>query len=523
MNNLMRMLLLLLVQSLLYERCRQYQWYMIPNTHDDLGWLLTIDEYYQKSVKLIYESVLSELAKWDESKGERLKKKFVQSNVGFLKIFLNEKPEEADIKKELISRLIKRGQWEFVNGGVSQPDEACTSYEDLIENHYSGLRYLKKNFNVGTPYAWQLDPFGHSTGFFYLASKFGQTHVVFGRQSDAEKSERRKARTLQFRVELPENQSIIAHSLTSGYCAPSILNCEGDCDFAKFKKRQLETFLRYVAGSYRYDPLVLLGCDFSWKFAKNKFDYLDKVFGLYSNIQYSLFSEYAQQFESQMKDLPVRKGDFFVYQEEGITGDSWSGFFTTKPNLKYLIRNAGVKLRAVKNMLSRHFIDTISSEDERLSLLERINDISEDFGMFLHHDTITGTSVKYVDLDYKKLITMTTNKLESLFMQYIFKASKDVPPVDGPGQAMSLGDASAGEVFYKIGIYNPSLTNFAHDFQLLIMYAKEHPEIVVKMNGQAIESDIQCIDAIQNCRVVFLAPIPPLAFQIITFERKDKA
>lgn len=118
----------------------------------------------------------------------------------------------------------------------------------------------------------------------------------------------------------------------------------------------------------------------------------------------------------------------FVYQENGVTGDSWSGYFTTKPELKYIIRRAGTKLRSVKNMIANHFINNIKTEDERKNLVERITDIAEDFGMFLHHDTITGTSVKYVDLDYKKLITIFNNKLDKLFVEYIFKGLEEFNP-----------------------------------------------------------------------------------------------
>lgn len=59
---------------------------------------------------------------------------------------------------------------------------------------------------------------------------------------------------------------------------------------------------------------------------------------------------------------------------------------------------------------------------------------------------------------------------------------------------------------------------YAHEFQLAIDYATEFPELTVRMNGQAVESDIQCIDAIESCTVVFLAPIPPLTSKVMTFE-----
>lgn len=61
--------------------------HIVPHTHDDLGWNWTIGEYYNNSVRSIFTTVLSSLEK-------NPNRKFVYSEVGFLKIFLNDSNKE---------------------------------------------------------------------------------------------------------------------------------------------------------------------------------------------------------------------------------------------------------------------------------------------------------------------------------------------------------------------------------------------------------------------------------------------
>lgn len=45
-------------------------------------------------------------------------------------------------KKESVRNLIKTGQLNLVNGGLSAPDEACTNHDDLIDNFMSGHKFI---------------------------------------------------------------------------------------------------------------------------------------------------------------------------------------------------------------------------------------------------------------------------------------------------------------------------------------------------------------------------------------------
>jgi alpha-mannosidase len=80
-----------------------------------------------------------------------------------------------------VRELIKSGQLEFVNGGWSQPDEACSNYEDLLQNFNIAHRFLYQEFGVIPKIGWQLDPFGHSSTYAKLLCDLGYEALVLGR------------------------------------------------------------------------------------------------------------------------------------------------------------------------------------------------------------------------------------------------------------------------------------------------------------------------------------------------------
>jgi hypothetical protein len=47
--------------------------------------------------------------------------------------------------------LVQKGQLNIVNGGLAAPDEACTNYDDIIDNFMSGHRFLKEEVGVAAP------------------------------------------------------------------------------------------------------------------------------------------------------------------------------------------------------------------------------------------------------------------------------------------------------------------------------------------------------------------------------------
>lgn len=120
---------------------RQIKAHIVSHTHDDVGWLKTVDEYFtganevnaHASVSLILDTVIDELL-LDPSK------RFTYVEMKFLSMWWK---YQTDDMKSKVRMLVQQGRLEIVNAGWSMHDEACTHYEDIINNMYFGHNWLK--------------------------------------------------------------------------------------------------------------------------------------------------------------------------------------------------------------------------------------------------------------------------------------------------------------------------------------------------------------------------------------------
>merc|ERR1719376_44225 len=80
--------------------------HLVSHTHDDVGWLETVDQYYADQVQFILDTVVQELAN-DPAK------KFIYVEMAF---FWRWWKEQDDATRETVKGLVSRGQLEFING-----------------------------------------------------------------------------------------------------------------------------------------------------------------------------------------------------------------------------------------------------------------------------------------------------------------------------------------------------------------------------------------------------------------------
>lgn len=112
--------------------------HIVPHTHDDVGWLKTVDQYYYGSrsniqragVELILDSVVVELLR-DPTK------RFIYVESAF---FFKWWQEQSDELREQVKQLVQEGRLEFIGGAWSMNDEATTHYQSVIDQFTWGLR-----------------------------------------------------------------------------------------------------------------------------------------------------------------------------------------------------------------------------------------------------------------------------------------------------------------------------------------------------------------------------------------------
>ena len=154
--------------------------HIVPHTHDDVGWLKTVEQYYygqnhtirHACVSCILDSIIYALQL-------NPSRKFTFVEMAFFSMWWDEQP---DTIKQITKELVKNGQLAFVNGGWCMHDEATTHFMGMIDQTSLGHEFLLREFGYVPKVGWQLDPFGHSaTQASLLTSEAGFNALYLGR------------------------------------------------------------------------------------------------------------------------------------------------------------------------------------------------------------------------------------------------------------------------------------------------------------------------------------------------------
>uniref|UniRef100_A0A1I8IN08 alpha-mannosidase n=1 Tax=Macrostomum lignano TaxID=282301 RepID=A0A1I8IN08_9PLAT len=344
---------------------RRVNLHIVPHTHDDVGWLRTVDQYYYYSVQFILDNVIRELS-LDS------KRKFTYVEMAF---FYRWWREQSNSTRDQVRQLVANGQLHFAQGGWCMNDEATTHYADIVDQQTLGMRFLNDTFgDCARPrVGWQIDPFGHSKEFAALLAQMGLDAFYFARIHFLDEVQRVITRRMQFvwhasRDFGSPSADIFAGDFVSGYCYPPGTNYEGgdqpvqddpqlhDFNVAEaVRKFIVQVDLLRLA--HRTSHLLLtMGCDFAYENARKNFKIIDKLIAAVNanTSQHNLTAYYSSPdcYTKAVNDeglaYAVKTGDFFPYASG--PNSYWTGFYSSRPALKRLVRWASGHLQAVKQL-----------------------------------------------------------------------------------------------------------------------------------------------------------------------------
>lgn len=126
--------------------------HVCPHSHDDVGWLKTVDQYFygeknyiqRTNVNVEYSSVTAALL-------DNPLRKFMVVEIKFFKMWWD---LQTDDLRNKVRGLVRNKQLEFVNAGWSMHDEACPIYEDMIDNMMYGHDFVLKEFGEKPRIGW---------------------------------------------------------------------------------------------------------------------------------------------------------------------------------------------------------------------------------------------------------------------------------------------------------------------------------------------------------------------------------
>ncbi|EFJ05441.1 hypothetical protein SELMODRAFT_228, partial [Selaginella moellendorffii] len=410
--------------------------FVVPHSHNDPGWIKTVEEYYQERTRHILSNVVRSLQK-DH------RRKFIWEEVSYLKEWWK---DASPLEKDGFIALVRNGQLELVGGGWVMNDEANTHYYAIIEQMTAGNLWVVDNIGVAPTNAWSIDPFGHSSTMAFLLKRMGFRNMVIQRTHYEVKKSLASKKSLEFiwrqNWDSKNTTDILCHMMPFYFydiphtCGPEpAVCCQFDfwripgysnvlpCPWGRrpeaITDKNIEEKAAMLLDQYRKKStlyktnmlLVPLGDDFRYSSAaeaeaqfsnyQKLFDFINANSRMKMDVNFGTLEDYFQALHGTgVTDFPALSGDFFAYADK--EDDYWSGYYVTRPFYKALDRLLEETLRAA-NILFVFTQLKCNSTFGRLLLKEFRQNLvlaTENLALFQHHDGITGTATNHVVADY---------------------------------------------------------------------------------------------------------------------------
>ncbi|CAM6123916.1 unnamed protein product [Calypogeia fissa] len=439
---------------------------VVPHSHNDPGWLRTVEEYYQEKSRNILSTIVQALKK-DK------RRKFIWEEMSYLERWWR---DASDVERKDFKHLVKTGQLEIVGGGWVMNDEANSHYYAIIQQMIAGNVWLLDTLGVAAKNAWAIDPFGHSPTMAYLLRRMGFNNMLIQRTHYEVKKALAREKNLEFmwRQGWDEGNTtdIFCHMMPfysydiPHTCGPDpSICCQFDfwrlpsahslarCPWGKdpveinpenVKERAEMLLDQYKKKStlYRSNTLLIpLGDDFRYtsiREADLQFTNLQKIFDhinshayLRAKVNFGTLQDYFTTLREEVgraspiratpdsvPGFPTLSGDFFTYSD--VRQDYWSGYYVSRPFFKAMDRVLEETLRAADILFSLTLAHCQAEKSEfPFSSTSKLVSARRNLALFQHHDGVTGTAKTHVMQDYGTRIHSSVRDLQNLMIKSI--------------------------------------------------------------------------------------------------------
>ncbi|CAN1126622.1 Alpha-mannosidase At3g26720 [Linum perenne] len=415
--------------------------HLVPHSHDDVGWLKTVDQYYfggnnsirGACVHNVLDSVMSSLFEDKNRKFiyvEMVRREWLQL-LRFQAFFQRWWRQQSNAMKEKVKGLVNSGQLEFINGGMCMHDEATPHYIDLIDQTTLGHKFIQDEFGQVPRVGWQIDPFGHSAVQAYLlGAEIGFDSLFFARIDYQDRAKRLKDKTLEVvwrgSQSLGSTSQIFTGIFPRHYDPPDGFTFEVNDvsppiqdDVLLFDYNVQERVNDFVAAALAQANVTrtnhvmwLMGTDFRYQYANSWYRQMDKFIHYVNqdgrvNVLYSTPSTYTDAKHAADEEWPLKTGDFFPYADH--PNAYWTGYFTSRPAFKGYVRTmSGYYLAARQLEFFGGMIGALSKTDV----------LADALAIAQHHDAVSGTQRQHVAADYALRISIGYKECPLLNISY---------------------------------------------------------------------------------------------------------
>ncbi|KAL0397205.1 UNVERIFIED_CONTAM: putative alpha-mannosidase [Sesamum calycinum] len=354
--------------------------HLVPHTHDDVGWLKTVDQYYVGSnnsiqgacVQNVLDSLIPSLLA-DKNR------KFVYVEQAFFQRWWRQQSEAV---KKIVQMLVSSGQLELINGGWCMHDEAATHYIDMIDQTTLGHKFIKQQFNVTPRIGWQIDPFGHSAVQAYLlGAEVGFDALFFGRIDYQDRAKRRDEKKLEVIWQGSKSHGSSSQIFAGAFYAG---NYEPPTGFY-FEVNDDSPVVQ--------DDINL----FDYNVQERVNDFVAAAFSQANvtrsnHVMWTMGTDFKYQY-----DMVPEYGQAHTLCESNRINAYWTGYFTSRPAIKGYVR-----------MMSGYYLAARQLEffRGRSKSGPTTDSLADALAIAQHHDAVTGTEKQHVANDYAKRLSI---------------------------------------------------------------------------------------------------------------------
>lgn len=435
-------------------------------------------------------------------------------------------PSQIEDTKNTLKEWLKDGRFEFIMGGYVMHDESSTHFQHIIDNMRIGLQFLKKEFDFTPTIAWFIDPFGHSASNAYMIKEMGFETIVYVRIDYNEKDIRKNQKSMEFhwRPYFDIDQEKLYHSKSNEIRDPkdssifTYITAEHYSPFADFGKLNQDKEIKYTeedltkevnkfvgeikrqSSYYMHKELIYwFGRDFTFQKASINFKNLEpfmKKINENKDYKIKIFYSTPTRYFNIVKNLKLEfptyeNNDFFPYTDKEYA--YWSGYFTSRPNLKVRVREAGNVLERASSIL----VENILNGDISLvkDQLKSIFNLREKLAICQHHDAVAGTSKDYVSMDYENMLVnsskeVISNVIDKVIEENVKKNIKSCIIGYSNTECEDIDSFFNREGFSQVLFYNNRIDQ--KDFFVKLKLRNPKVEIYKNDKKTIIKSDIIC-------------------------------
>lgn len=357
--------------------------------------------------------------------------------------------------------------------------------------------------------------------------------------------------------------SILTHYLqynTAGFkaCGPQGDICDTEFNFANINnnvdintfnvkeksEKILEQYSKTGTTSSHNIIIAPVGDKFSYEF-QTEFDYQYNNYQKISEfvninqdiykatIDFGTAKDYFKSVLSRHKTFSTLKGDFLTYADISRgSPEYWTGYFTTRPFLKILLRRIQSTLRSTEILFSLAHNFNVFKSYNASNLIGRLLNVRENVARFQDRNVVSGTltakALRYVQTQIlntakdcwfvqetvASLLSSKPGLNETYLEKYVYREGEFIS---------SFKSVTSGDQIYIFNSLNYERTEIvelmSRHFNLRVIDHNKK-EVIIQVNPiwkYTIENKIKI--SRQFFKIIFIVVIPPMTFQLFKIKK----